>query len=520
MTLVSLVSCLEELEDTDKIKSSTFKPAIEFPLVNSDFSMGEFITNGDSKAKVTEQSGIMVLTYDDSLSSPEGELFFTLPDQNSPTLSITGSEVSFPSSGATVTITKSLTFAFNTSKSEALDSILLKAGRMLFQINSNFPANINMAVSIASLQLPTGGSFQQSFVLNGPATLSPIINLQNSVFDLTANGTTSNTVTFSITALITDTGQSLDNTHSLDFSFDLDRLQFRGLFGDLGSHPFQFQADSIDMDVFDHALTGDIEFLSPAMTLTMRNSFGVPIGLTIQRVTAISEGADVTLSGPVVNSPVNPYRINGTSSMQIGQSVSSEIKISSANSNLVQVLSSLPNYLSYQLLMMLNPPPAVSKNFVLDDSRLALGIHLELPFHGRVRELSLSKRFDFEGLGIDDVAESSIKLKTINELPLDAKVQVYFVDNSGTVLDSLFTNPSILKGAAVDANGFTNTPAEVVSQTPITQAKVNRIEQAEFLVITAVMHTTNNGAVPVKFAATDKLKITLGVNTRVEYKLN
>src|SRR5687767_4173174 len=122
-----LISCLEELEDVDKIQKTTFEPSIDFPLVNSEFTMAEFLTEGESKAKITEQGGLMVLTYDDSISTPPGELFFFLPDQQSPVLSITGPEVSFPTPGATVTINKTLSFTFNTS-GEVLDSILVKAG--------------------------------------------------------------------------------------------------------------------------------------------------------------------------------------------------------------------------------------------------------------------------------------------------------------------------------------------------------------------------------------------------------
>ena len=517
-----LASCLEELEKTDKIKSTTLQPVVEFPLVNSNFSMEEFLIEGKSKAKISEQGGIMVLTYDDSLSTPPGDTFFSLPDQQSPTLSITGPEVSFPSPGATVTVSKNLTFAFNTSQSESLDSILIKAGRMVFQMNSTFPANIQLAVSIPSLKI-RGAGFQQNFQFNGAGNQNPSTNLQTSSLDLTVNGTTTNTITFSITATITDTGQPINSTHRLDFSFRLEDQFFRGLFGDLGTHAFQFKADSLNVDIFnnaDNAFNGNVELLSPSFNLTMGNSFGIPIRFDIQNISGVRNNAAISLNGPAVNSPLNPYLLNAPSRTQVGQAVASEVSITSLNSNLGQLISSLPKYLFYQFDFTLNPPPpAASRNFVLDDSRLTIGVHLELPFHGRVSGLSLSRQFDFDGLGIDNVEESFIIVKTVNESPLEASVQLYFVDSDGTVLDSLFTTRSILKGAPVDANGFTQGETAVTTEVTVTQSKVDRIEQAEFLVINAVMATTNNGAVPVKFSAIDKLKVTVGVKTQLEYEL-
>jgi hypothetical protein len=513
-----LVSCLEELEKVDKISGSSFKPLIEFPLVNSDFSMEEFLTEGQSKAKITEQGGLLVLTYDDSVSTPPGDTFFFLPDQQSPTLAITGPDVSFPSPGGSVTITRNLTFAFNTLQGEALDSILMRTGQMVFQISSNFPANISLSVGISSLKIQ-GNAFQQNFTFNGPGNQGPSTDLQGSVFDLTANGTSTNTISFSITATITDTGQPINNTHSLNCSFDLIDLRFRGLFGDLGTHAFQLRADSINVDIFDNAFNGTVDLLSPSISLTMRNSFGIPLGFDIQNISAVKNTTNLALSGTAVNSPLNPYSLSAPTNSQVGRSVSSVIDINSTNSNLGQLISSLPNFLAYQFDLTLNPPPVASKNFVLDDSRLTVGVHLELPFHGRVQGLSLSKRFDFDGLGIDDVEESKIKIRTTNELPLDAQLQVYFTSATGVVIDSLFANSSILKGAPVDADGFTIGAEEVITTVDLTQDKVDRIEQAESLVITAVISTTNNGAVPVKFATIDKLKINLGLSTRIGYEL-
>jgi hypothetical protein len=134
-----------------------------------------------------------------------------------------------------------------------------------------------------------------------------------------------------------------------------------------------------------------------------------------------------------------------------------------------------------------------------------------------VSALSISKRFDFSGLGIDDVEQSKIKVKTTNESPLDARLQIFFLDNGGQVLDSLFAERSFLKGAAVGPDGFTTNAEEVIKEVTITQAKIDRIEQAEYLVMTAVMFTSNNGTVPVKFSTADKLKVSVGVNTRIQY---
>lgn len=514
-----LASCMEELENTDKISSITFEPEIGFPLVNSTFTMEEFLTEGGSKARISEQSGVMVLTYDDSIFTPDAETIFAIPDQQSPVISITGPEVTFPSPGSSVTVSKSITFAFNPSPGDNLDSVLIKAGQMLFSLSSTFPANIALAISIPSLE-QQGAGFQQNSSFTGPGTLSPSSDLQGSTLDLTVNGTTTNTVTFAITATITDTGQPINNTHRLDCSFGMTGLRFRGLFGNVDTRTFPLNTDSINVDIFGNGLAGSIEFLSPAVRLDIRNSFGLPVGFDIQNISVIEQdNSTIPLTGSAVSAPANPYLVNGPSYSQIGQSITTQIDINSGNSNLAQLFSSLPYYLEYRFGAVLDPP-GTTQNFVLDTSRLAIGVHLELPFHGKISALTISKQYDFNGLGIDDIREGIARVKTINELPLDAAVQVYFVDVSGAVLDSLFTNRSIIEGAQVDADGFTQDNAQVITEVPVIQEKVDRINQAEYLLVRAEMHTTNQGTVPVKFSVTDKLQVSIGLQAKVEYKLN
>jgi hypothetical protein len=514
-----LASCLEELENSDKIGSIAFEPEIGFPLVNSTFTMEEFLTEGGSKARISEQSGIMVLTYDDSIFTPGAETFFAIPDQQSPVISITGPEVTFPSPGSSVTVSKSITFAFNPSPGDNLDSIRIKAGQMLFSLTSTFPANIDLVISIPSLE-QQGAGFQQNSSFTGPGTLSPSSDLQGATLDLTVNGTTTNTVTFAITATITDTGQPIDNTHRLDCSFDMSSLGFSGLFGNIDTRTFPLNADSIDVDIFDNGLAGSIEFLSPAVRLDIRNSFGLPVGFDISNIAVIEpDYSAIQLTGPAVSAPANPYLLNGPAYSQIGQSITTQIDINTGNSNIAQLFSSLPYYLEYGFGAVLDPP-GNTQNFVLDSSRLVIGVHLELPFHIKSPALTISKQYDFDGLGIDDIGESIVRVKTINELPMDAAVQVYFVDVSGAVLDSLFTDPSVIEGAQVDADGFTPGNAELITEVPVIQAKVDRINQAEHLLVRAEMRTTNQGTVPVKFSVADKLQVSIGVRAKVKYKLN
>jgi hypothetical protein len=515
-----LTGCLEELEDIDKIGGSAFEPTLEFPLVNSNFTMGDFIVDGNSKARIVEHEGVLTLFYDDSLTTPPASAFFFLPDQSSPDITITGGDFILPPGGS-VTFTKALSFNFNPGGGEVLDSVVLKAGSLQLFLQSSIQANVSATFAIPSLHNAAGVAFTQTINFTTPSSSNPVADLSRYVMDLTDGGTTTNTLEFSITITVTSTGQAVTGSQDISCRFDLNDLQFGALFGDLGTRSFPVAADSLLVDLFTNASgSGSFELVSPSIDLSLRNSFGLPILFDIQSFSGHKTNTlPVFLNGNAVSAPLNPYLVGAPTYAQLGQSISSNIAINQTNSNLPAVLSFLPEFLGYEFNMGLNPGHASTKNFVLDTSRLTIGVHLMLPFYGSISGLTLTREFEFDGLGIDDIAQSKVRLKTVNGAPLDVAIQVYFTANDGTVLDSLFANPNILKAAPVGADGFATGTTEFSTDVQLTQAKVDRVEQAERLVIGARIASPGNGTVPVKFSPNNTFEVIIGVQTKMKYNL-
>lgn len=513
-----LISCLEELEDVDKIGGAEFEPVLEFPLVNSQFTLRDFLVEGNSSARIVDQDGVMTLIYDDSLVTATAESFFVVPDQTSPTININGGEFALPP-GSSVSLNRSQNFGFNAVPGQELDSVWIKSGDLKINIQSTFQANVSILIQIPSLETTAGTPFQQTLNLNGPGSANPVVDISGYTLNLVDNGT-ANRLKFSIVATITSTGQLVTVAQNLSINFGLEDLEFRGLFGDLGSMAFPLEADSLNVDIFDNAQgSGTFQLLSPSVNLTLSNSFGLPLGFDINEFVAYKPlQQPIYLNGPALNAPLNPYSIAAPNYSEIGEFKRSTISLSGANSNLPELLSYLPKYLSYQFNLELNPGNLSTKNFVVDTSRLTIGVHLELPFHGSVSGLTLQRDYEFDGLGIDDIEQSSIHLKTVNGSPVDMAVQVLFVDESMTVLDSLFTNPKILESAPVNAQGFSTGVSTFETDVKLSQAKIDRIEQAERIVIRASVVTANDGNTPVRFSADDEFNVVIGVKTKMSYK--
>jgi hypothetical protein len=517
---LSLISCLEELDKRDKIETITVTPAVGFPLIASDFTFEEFLSKGKTTGYVTDRNGLIVLTYKDTLLSARADALFDVPDQQSPAISITSAPVIFPGPGGTVTINQSSSLSITPSQSEELDSIWLKAGTLTTNIQSTFPYDVDLTLSIPGLK-KQGQAFQQTYTLHGNTSLHPAVDLAEYHMDLTENGTTFNTLSFLVKAVFSDNGSPLGGGENIQVNFDLSQLQFRALFGKLGTKSLQIPQQSTGIDIFSRVTDGTFALQEPSITLHVANSFGFAAALDISQIEVVkSDGSTLPISGPAVVPPANPHLIGFPSLAEIGKSINTDVALNAANSNIAALVSALPGVLHSAFAGDLNPGHTPN-NFVLDTSKMEVGVNFELPLYGQVKGLGLTKSFDFSGIGIDNVDEVTLVTKTVNKLPLDVYLQAYFVAESGITLDSLFTDGQVLiKAAPVDAGGVPVSASEVVREAPINTAKVERINSATSLVLRASVSTTGNGAVPVKIMMNSNLIIDVGVRARIKYSVN
>jgi hypothetical protein len=517
------MACLEDFQGVSKIESPSLDPWVDAPLVHATFSASEFITKGESKVKIVEQGGVLTLMYDDSISSPSMAEYFAVPDQKSPEIAIPASELTFLSSESD-TVTRDFTFQFASSHAAGLDSIWMNTGEIVIQTNSTFDMGVHLSFSTRTIQL-NGVPLSQEFDFNTPGEQTTTMSLDNHTFDFTLDGASRNTVSCTITAIFINKGKAINPDDKVKVRLALNNVRFRAFFGQFGTHTVHIPTDSIGFDVFEGLKAKNFILQSPLVDIQIRNSFGIPVGLDIVSFTAFNdEGSALPLTGAVVSSPANPYLIAAPDYSQLGQSVSSTITISGYNSNLGALIGLLPNRISFAFGATLNPGISQPQNFILDTSRVRVALHAELPFYGQAQEISYSKRFPLSGLsGIDsvlNVPDVGIKMRTSNEFPFEASIQAYFLSETGRVIDSLFTDPTILKAAPVNDQGLTQSASEFVTIVPLSQERIDGLKEATEIEIAVAISTTNNGTVPVKFTTSDRLRVVIGLHTRMQYDVD
>lgn len=506
------------LQDLDKVKGGEIYPKLTLPIANSTFGLVEFLEKNETAADYVgvDDRGVIFFQYEDSIATPGIDDDIQIPDQvfqeffslNLAQVNLINASRGTPGYEFT-TPPIVYDFTVDSDDGDELDSLLTNGGILRVVLNADFPADGELDIRFPGIT-ENGVVVERNYPLNynGITSLNvnDIIDFDGLKIDFTNGGTTVNDFKFEIVLTLNDITEDVSVANSLSMSVQFEDLEIGSLFGKIGTRTVDSDPAIIDLEVFQNLNSGNLFLDEPSITLSIINSFGIPSVVDL-KIRGIQDGDTVDLS------ELPPFQIGAPTIEQIGESVTSSETIDETNSNLPQFLSSLPSKLEVDFDAVLNPSGATSQNFVLDESEIDVQLRLEVPLVGRFQELIASDTVDFNGEDIlQDLESILVQTRTINELPFDLDLQIFFIDAQGNVVDQLFDNGSqLLISGEVDDNGDVISSSESVLRTTINEAKAERLENAVSAIISTSISTFNNGAQSVKITESQQVTIKLGI---------
>jgi len=261
---------------------------------------------------------------------------------------------------------------------------------------------------------------------------------------------------------------------------------------------------------------GNIDFtlLEPSIKINIENSFGLPFTVNINTLSTMDYlGNTRDLQGSVLTTD-NPYTIQAPSIDNMGTSLTSTINVNYQNSNISDLLSSIPSKISYGVTGSISG--GLSKVYILDTSKIVISAEIDLPLYGSVRRLFFTKSLDFDGTIFNDVSEASLVLNTENTYPLAVSMYTIFKDSTGNVLTYLLQNdPAITLAAPVDSRGVSTGMMEKEQLIALSSAQVINLRAARKLELIFFLKTTQEGAVPVRITDKDYVHVHIGIKGQV-----
>lgn len=303
-------------------------------------------------------------------------------------------------------------------------------------------------------------------------------------------------------------------------------LKFQYVQGYWGYQVYQLTRDVIEIDINQTNLTGNIRVKDPKVTMTVRNSWGFPTTGKVKYLSFIGkDGITRELVSTVLDTAGVEWDYPSYAADEVGQTKVTDFVFDGTNSNIADIFNSEPVRMIYEVDGIANIDQDTTLiGFITDSSTIQFAIRVELLLEGAVRDFAASDTIDLDLNELDDLDPADyegveFKLVTENELPMAAKMQLYFQDAAGTTIDSLFQNgpAEAIKAAPVGADGRPTTTARAETFIPMDVPRFNRLKSAERAFFNTYLTTTDDGQADVKVLSDSNIRLGMGVKVKRKF---
>ncbi len=512
LAVVVSASCFNA-EDYD-IHGVTLAPSFALPVASGQLGLLDLLTNLDSSYVRTYPDGLLYFYYSQTLASGDIANQFHIPD-NISTIGFDLPAGTLPAnSGTTTLVPINRTLDLNLSP-ERLTEALLKGGSLNYIIGTSLttsPPNLPLqaTVTLTDVVHKTTGAPLVFIAGNGTGSTpleDYVIHMVNNQFGIRVD-----------LAILPHPATFIPAGTKANVQLSFTAMQMGYIKGFLGDQTIQLPPQTQNISVFGSSLkNAGVSFVEPHVSMRMVNDYGASCEINFSVLRATKEGSTL----PIQISPTSPIALNFPA--VLGESATTNVTIT----NEQNILDFGPERLEYTAAVRINKGLANANNFLADTSKLRVTLDTEIPIYGQVSGISMIDTLNVDlgnNISASKINSSSLQINAQNELPLDGYVQIYFMDASFNIIDSLFSpNQSyIVKASTVDAVGDLQAPGISSTKINIDPEKLVKLFDSKYLLVKAIMNTgKDQNGVPlnVKFKSTYKLNINVGLLAKFNISL-
>lgn len=465
----SILSCGVRDEITNaEVEISDQEFAI--PIINSQLSISSLTdidTEGKSSIRIDEQ-GRATAVYDGTLVRNEAEFLFPpLPGIGDNILPDTNSNVMLPFDPL-----------------YRIDEAIFDKTNMSFYFKHVSDEPITVTVSVPSLT-KEGKIWKNTFIIspnNGQ------IDYETPGSDLTDYEVfpIDNSINFVYDARL-PSGERVKMDYA---AMRVDVLAFQRVVGYFGNRVFDISGSDIKVNIFNSWLSGGLDFSDPRLSLRVDNSFGFPVRSRVNKLKVVTKnGNSFDIQSEAIDNGLYfdfPTIEEGTVTKQTTYYFDKD------NSNLRELFNDKVLRVDYDIDALTNPDEDTSiPNFVNLDAFFQVNLFLEVPMLGQALEFTLGDTLDIDLTQIEDATNLEFKIIHDNGFPVDIRSQVYFLADDGEVVDSTFSDGTLLlDGATVDANGEATNSNKVIRYETFDSGRLEKIKSCSRIFVKGSLDTS------------------------------
>ncbi|TNE80730.1 MAG: hypothetical protein EP332_06850 [Bacteroidetes bacterium] len=265
--------------------------------------------------------------------------------------------------------------------------------------------------------------------------------------------------------------------------------------GYFGQSVFDIGPATLDFDFFQNS-SGSLSFEDIDVSLILKNGIGadgeVDFNQIIARNTPQSKAVQLTGSGLA-----GPHLLSKATYPPLTPSTK-VINLNSSNSNIKPFFELFPDKIDYDIKLRTNPNGfnGLYNDFITDQSEFSAALSVDVPMSVAADELTLmdTVNFDFASMERSDkILEGVLNIVADNGFPLQAKLQIYLLNENDFIMDSLVTDGSYVAAAPTDANGVVTQKLRSVVKAKALGTKMETLRYTKKILIKAVLDTPKTG---------------------------
>lgn len=410
--LLCICACID-IEQVDNAEELKLDGEYAFPLINSSISVADITENENTDGIVfIDPEGRVTVRYSgDVIQRNSFEVFPPIPGIGDFPLLDTSSILVLP-----------FVDMFRTRK------MTFRETMATFKFTSQFDEVVDVKLTIPKME-KDGVVFEQNYSLApGEVFVSPQVSFLDWTLysDLTE------------IEVVYDARLANGERVKLDYAaIAVDFLLFKYAEAFFGSQLFDIQGDFITLGVFDNWESGGVSFVDPKVRILVDNSFGFPTRSRVNMLDLVTaDGRVLPLESEFINTGIN---FGFPTFDEVGQVITTDFAFDNTNSNIAELFEERIVQVIYDVDALAFPDNNPDEfGFVTNESFFRVSVEVELPMQGTVNDLQLYQEYDINELDIEFAEEVELKTITSNTFPVDINLQAYFLDLSGTIVDSLY----------------------------------------------------------------------------------
>lgn len=473
-TIIVLFSMCNAGElDFDNIQTPNLTSHNSLVIGQTTYRIGELISElEDPSIEITEDnSNLLSVTYRDTTEYNDTESVITLQDVSNPgSIEANSTPIAGSPSNQDVTIpTQNLSFEYTSPNSEELDSVIYSAGTISLVIQNGYSVDVEYELTLSDIVDTSTGD---AMVLAGTLPASGTDNVSSSLagYKTVVNyDDDTNTNLFSGLfdgVLKVQTGDFINGTEIIDYTLSITNAEFSTIFGWFGNKNIDIESQTIELDFFEGISENGLVINNPQLNFYIDNSFGVPMGLNLDAISATnSDGTTVTLSGDATSTP---QLVRAPSTSQVGQSAASIIEVNETNSNMRDLLAISPNVFNIDVSAVANynNDDGSDRNFVTTSSKVDIVTEVNIPLEVKMENVTRNFYTGIEGFEFEEADTIILVLTTDNGFPFGGTIDMQFLAADSTVMFE-YTNIDFMEAPEIPVSGKIEEPVTTKSSVPV-----------------------------------------------------